>query len=269
MIKIQSDTHFDFHLDSSVKINSKKLRAKFPEYFETEATSLIISGDIGHHCTQNVEIFNIIRKETNIRDILVTFGNHEYYNVSNSQKYSFRNIQQKEEYLINRYKEAGIHILNGNMNDVVELEGKRIWGFPSWYDDCYYNKATTTSVSSIDSYWRQTMNDSRLIPSLVSFYDMIEFQNSKIKEIPENIDIMVTHVRPFISDDFMDERYIGDKSNTFYMFDGLDLIEKVNPKIWIYGHTHTFLKYNKFGVEFICNPIGYPGEKNERKEILI
>jgi len=44
---------------------------------------------------------------------------------------------------------------------------------------------------------------------------------------------------------------------------GEDIIEKIKPEIWIFGHIHA-KTYKKFkSCELIANPLGYP-EENER-----
>jgi len=33
-------------------------------------------------------------------------------------------------------------------------------------------------------------------------------------------------------------------------------------KYWVFGHTHDPIEYKIEGVDFLCNPLGYPNESN-------
>jgi len=268
--KALSDTHFDFYFNPDTHIKSKQLSAKMNHYFEhnEENLSLIIAGDLGHYPKQNIEIFKILKDEYNYKEIIVTFGNHDYYNVSKTQKLDFKTYQQKDDYLVKLYEDNEIIMLNGNK--VYDIEGTKIFGYPSWYDDSLYRREFHNMYSrDIDHIWKNSMNDARLIPGLDSLFDMYKYQNNKLILPKERIDIMVSHVRPFVSTDYIDYRYINDVTNTFYMFDGRELMDKINPDIWIYGHSHSHKHYVKDNIEFICNPIGYPAEDTRFKNFIL
>ena len=266
---ITSDTHFDFFF-KEVNITKRKiisvLKHNFLEdYFKPptkEPHTLIVAGDLGHYPEQNVKILSFLKEHFKYVDIIMVLGNHDYYNVSNSQRAKFKTLLDKEDYAVNLYRDSGIIVLNG---DIIEHYGKKIAGFPAWYDATYLTRNGYTN--SIDSLWEYTMNDARLIPIArgSGMYDLLKFQMDKMKDVlPEKVDIMVTHFCPLVGDKYVPDEYKGNKTNAFYQFDGSYLRYNFNPDVWIYGHTHQGNVLREDGVDYYCNPLGYPAEFKAR-----
>jgi len=121
------------------------------------------------------------------------------------------------------------------------------------------------------------MNDARLIfdrkepYKIVMPYDFypikFHFNTGKLYEkeyekikLLDKADVIISHIPP-ISFNFSGD--IGD--NYYFVPYGEEIIEKVKPKMWIFGHIHT-KRYKKFkGCELICNPLGYPDENRDFK----
>jgi predicted phosphodiesterase len=72
--------------------------------------------------------------------------------------------------------------------------------------------------------------------------------------------IIMTHHCPTL--DAMHSRYTGDPYNQFFLNDlKKDYFDQLNKtKYWVYGHTHWKHSFQKHGIHFICNPLGYIGE---------
>ncbi len=73
--------------------------------------------------------------------------------------------------------------------------------------------------------------------------------------------IVISHFLP--SWNSVHPQYAGDPTNIFYVIDkDIDLVEALQPKIWIHGHTHKFFDYTIGNTRVVANPLGYPGENS-------
>ena len=275
--KITSDLHLDFYL-SKPTITKAQARnfiktRKLGDYFApetSEPTSLIVAGDIGHYPEQNLAFLLTIKELYGYTDIIVVAGNHEFYNISKSQRGKFTRFYDKEQYQTKLLRDSGIIVLDG---DIVEHYGKVIAGYPAWYDGTGSSRGYGGGYGTGDviALWRATMNDSNLIPEMdkLDFYDIVKYQNAKLGSMRESmresmrarkVDIFVTHVSPNVGIDYVPWDFRGSGTNCFYWFNGDELLEEFQPEIWVYGHTHKRMHYMKDGTEFFCNPLGYPAE---------
>lgn len=85
----------------------------------------------------------------------------------------------------------------------------------------------------------------------------------------ELIDIVVTHHTPSfksVHQRYLGKDYFGNESLVNYGFSSHldDLVKKINPKIWIHGHTHDSFDYKLGDTRIICNPCGYPSERGSK-----
>ena len=191
------------------------------------------------------------------------------YLIGNEVKqYNFNSFNRLAELKKEIEKIDNITFLDG---EKIEYEGITFWGSGLWYD-----------VLSI-SHWANYMNDARYIYDreepykIVIPYDyypiqfnfntseLYEKEYGKIKQL-DKANVIISHIPP-ISFNFSGD--MGD--NYFFVPYGEEIIEKIKPKIWIFGHIHT-KRYKKFsGCKLICNPLGYPEENKYFKieEIII
>ncbi len=269
-----SDTHNDFWV-KEVNPQSPKFDKQIDEFINilnpSQAEVLIIAGDLGHYFKQDTGILLKLKKY--YKHIIFVIGNHDLYLVSNSieKKYkwdSFKRVKAMKDWCS---AQENIHLLDG---DVIEINGYKFGGLGmSW--DYSFGKSLNLSEYHLYELWKSKMNDSRLIfqdgirshsvplayggsysnPS----FDVDEYFNQqriKLDNIKE-VDVMVTHYAPILSDD---SKYKDDGMTTFYMFDGLCDIERLNPIYWIHGHMHSNVDDIVAGTNILCNPLGYPGE---------
>jgi len=271
-----SDIHLDFWIPSDVLSNEAKMIKEIKTFVdmilpqkEDIGDVLIIGGDLTHYNKQLEYLFTELKKYWD--NILVTWGNHDLYFVSNNiaRKYkenSFNRIKEQKEICDN----FNINYLDG---DVIEIQGIKFGGTGNWY---------MLDSDGID-LWHKYMNDSRLIAEKVihtqQMYSygtstknyvfnsnrLAKKEKEKLQDISNNgVDVLITHIgmnEPSL-DEGMAEVYIGDEANIFYYTDDFDIVKKSGAKLHIHGHTHQFLKYNKDGVDVLCNPLGYPSDNN-------
>ena len=276
-----SDTHIDFWIKE--KNVSNKLNILVEEYVKTILKPkgnkvLVIAGDLGHYFVQDTAVLLELKKY--YKHLILVRGNHDMYLVSNAQqakydKSSSKRVNEMKEFCLNN----DIYYLDG---DTVNIDGFKFGGVGMWYD--------LPNIGDIDK-WNHVMNDSNLImegSTPVRFqygyggyykssqwdtqgYYLKEVQ--KLKDlVPQNIDVLVTHISPIIiPDKYLKTEYRGDPNNIFYCSDNLSVIKDIDPEVVIFGHTHSSYDFDLEEQWFVCNPLGYKGERtgNEIQQITL
>lgn len=74
-------------------------------------------------------------------------------------------------------------------------------------------------------------------------------------------DIVVTHHSPSMRS--CSSKYRYSHMNKFFHNKLDELIEDLQPKLWVHGHTHDRHDYKIGQTRVICHPRGYPGENNK------
>lgn len=155
---------------------------------------------------------------------------------------------------------------------VIDIEGIKISGLTMWYDGSYMRKKyyflpEYEFRSTINKLYRSFMIDSRYLER--DMFKMFDFFMEKFNKIDGDIDIMFSHISPFIEERFLSPRFKKQDSNAFFCFNGRNSMRDKNIKKWIFGHTHDRVSGNIRGVDFYCNPYGYTNEnKSENLGIM-
>ena len=231
-IQIMSDLHLEHHRDQGTMFLQELVCS------EGAGDILILAGDIDNH----KDIYETLRAlETCAawNHIIYVPGNHEYY-TSNFQAMDALLKQADEKF-------ETLHVLN---DGVVEIEGQRFVGSTMWFRDSEQVMRN-----------RHCLNDFNYI---FNFRNEFADRNSKaMRFLHDNVrkdDIVITHHVPTEEFGCINEYYKGNRLNCFFVCDMLDLIVEVEPKAWIYGHTHE-CAHNVIGeTRMICNTMGYPHE---------
>jgi DNA repair exonuclease SbcCD nuclease subunit len=264
-IDILSDLHLDFYFKPHLTTQENVVSFFEPIFTQNNTRKigdvLIIAGDIGHYNSQNIEVLKIVQKKF-YKYIICVLGNHDYYLVNSDAKYSFKNNSfnriDNMKHLIK--KEKNIFCLDA---DIIEIEGIKLGGCNSWYDDSYVKKYFKQfDVNYVNLLWKQYINDSRLIYGINNFDTIYKIEMEKLEKIYQNCDVMITHVNPSCSEEHINEKYHNNPTNTFFTFDGSKYYNNGTMKYWIFGHTHDSIEYEIGDVKFLCNPLGYPHESN-------
>jgi len=273
-IDILSDLHLDFYFQSGTTPSVNEIKIVFDSIFYSTTESklgdlLIIAGDLGHHNHQNIEILKILQTEY-YKDIVCVLGNHDYYlvdykSVDKYQNNSLYRVQEMRD-LINA--SDNMYCLNG---DVIELNGVKFAGCDSSYDNSYMQNyfPFLDDDSLINKMWKNGLNDYRMMGNINNYMEIYNIEIKKLKSIYDKCDVLITHVNPSYLHEHLSPRYINDKFNTFFTFDGHKYIKEGNMKFWIFGHTHDKVEYEFYGVKCICNPLGYPNESKYRESTEI
>jgi len=202
----------------------------------------ILAGDIGSPYSHYYDIFmNFISRS--FKKTFVIAGNHEYYN-------KIKTIEETNKFLEQYFKKFdNISFLNNSFEYYCDFcfVGTTLW-------------SKLTDPNYIISY---------RVPELD--YDTYNQINQKCVDFLENTlktnnnCVIITHHMP--SNTLIDKKYkIGYwfNYNQWFFCDLNNLLEKYRNtiKCWVYGHTHIPSITNIYGIPFICNPIGYPGENS-------
>lgn len=277
-----SDIHLDFWVQEHNTQKPKFTRQlnEMIEMIDPQAADvMIIAGDLGHHYAQDCAFLKAMRQI--YEHVILVAGNHDYYLVS-------RNIQEKYKFnSLNRIKEMkefcaanpGLHYLDGTS---IEINGVTFAGACAGWDDSYFQKINKykPTKDEIVNLFRRIMNDARLIfadgkpspkidhfdhypvTSYTTFDPVKHFEGEMIKlNGIASADVMITHYGPAVPPD-MRPAYAMSPVTTFYYFNGDEIIDRLEPKVWVYGHTHDFHEFNHRGTQILCNPLGYPGERS-------
>jgi predicted phosphodiesterase len=252
-----SDLHLDFWIKKSWNPFKEKkgLRAYITHILpESASDTLVIAGDIGHHNKQNVKFLKMLK--TYYKHILLVPGNHDYYLVSKSIRYTYNYDS------MNRLKEMkklteelpGVRYLDG---EIVTINGINYGGCGMWYDFQYGIQILNSTYAKIFDYWQTVSNDAALtrgLPRLTR--DMFYEEKRKLAHILAESDVIITHFSPDWNQAPAERKL--DLSTSFYYFDGTPYLQGISKKIWCFGHIHTRMDYVRDGCRFINAAVGYP-----------
>jgi predicted phosphohydrolase len=236
-VRYFSDLHLEFIKPNKIDQFIKKIPSGLNEI-------CILAGDIGNSYQKNFDIFmNFI--SNNFKKTFYITGNHEYYNKT-------KTIQETNDFLHDYFKQ---------FNNISFLNNKY-----EIYDNYCFIGTTLWSKITNPLY---EINDIDCIP----YFNYLEYNKLNkiciefLKETIQNNEncIVITHHVPSFS--LIDVKYKNLKMMPYnqWFYCNLDeVIETYQMKIkyWIYGHTHTSSNVLEKGIEFCCNPIGYPNENS-------
>ena len=265
-IDILSDLHLDFYFNNKLPLSKDAVKSIFNQIFfnnnkREPADVLIIAGDIGHYNEQNIEVLKILQK-VYYKYIVCVLGNHDYYLISHGQKKEYDNnsYNRANEMIKQINSQDNMYCLDGN---VIEIDGIKFGGAMGWYDDSYTKEYYYTfTKKSTNNMWKNISMDSEYIHGINNYDDLYHIEYPKLKKVYQDCDVMISHINPSYLHEHINSTYHNDQGNTFFTFDGHDLLKNGSMKYWIFGHTHDAIEYELYDKKVICNPLGYPSESN-------
>ncbi|WP_456470967.1 metallophosphoesterase family protein [Caminibacter sp.] len=247
-IGFKSDIHLDFWLPLYGSIDSFIKEILKPQ----EADVLIIAGDLGHYNDQNILLLKKLKNF--FKNILVTFGNHDFYLLDKK----FNTYKERIEDLKNNINSIeGIYFLDG---DFLEIEGVGFAGAGGWYDFSLAVKHGYP-LEKVKLFWHYFMNDAKNIKPEIDPVNFSMLQKEKLRKSIDKADIVFTHVPPLYIN-----CYGKPVLDSFYSFYGYDLF-KDNIKYWIFGHCHKPMDFYEEHIRFLSSPLGYPHIRTGKFEI--
>jgi predicted phosphodiesterase len=263
-IDILSDLHIDFYFNPKLKIKDEQIKKLYDPIINENNREigdvLVVAGDIGHYNHQNIRILKYL-KEHYYKHIICVLGNHDYYLVDKDSKLQFKDsFARAEDMRLKINNEENLYYLDGN---VIEIDGIKFGGCDSWYNEGYLKRKYPERIfleEFINKNWNSFMNDAKYILGINKFDDIWHIEKSKIEDVYEQCDVMITHISPSCKDEHFSPRFQNSFSNTFFSFEGEKYLKDGYMKYWIFGHTHEEIEYEDHGVNCLCNPFGYPSE---------
>jgi len=274
-VDIISDIHIDFYINPSKGTRPKHIDKFIAEVLVPKGSeTLIIAGDIGH---KNFQMRRLLESLSCIyKDIIVVLGNHDLYIESNNTKNIRKNSLDRLIEIIEICDGIdGVHLLNGKK---VTINGKVFAGTIGWYNFSEFEKSGVSEIDIQKSYLSRS-SDPHYIRGITSggMYgdtrlngrQMFKQEYDKLLEWSDDkIDVMITHVPPWISDENKKLAEFPDDLNYEY-FDKPELLK--GRKVWVHGHTHYVEDTVVDGCHVVSQPLGYKSEdlKTQIKQITI
>ena len=230
---------------------------RFPFYDNDRGTESIHE----YNSQKYQAFFERLAKE--FKKVIYVVGNHEHYNGH------WHKTVPSLRASLNRIDDNVFTILD---NECVKLGDTTFIGGTLWTDFDRGNEYTMYAVAN-------GMNDYRIITytrndcyrSLRASDAMFEHARTRdyIKHVSKECEkvVVVSHHGP--SHMSIAPEYIGHGLNGGYVSDLSDLIlDRPSIKAWIHGHVHNEFDYEIGGCRVMCNPRGYPGEREREFELM-
>lgn len=225
-IMLLSDLHLEFHCDT----------VEFVSKLDSDVDVLVLAGDINVHDQIIVTLDLFCNK---FKNVVYVPGNHEYYHTSPKKLKAIRKKCHK--------RNDNLHWLD---NEIVTIKGQRFLGGTGWFRDHPTNFP-----------YERNMSDFNVIQD---FKPWVYEEQAKFELLLENNlqvgDVVVTHHLP--SEVCIDDFFKGSFLNRFFVCDYSNLIYDRGPALWMYGHTHFEQDLSVGDTRLVCNPRGYPNERN-------
>lgn len=231
-------TYSDLHLEFGADFNTP----------EEDADVMILAGDI---CVLNdYEPLDRLLSGWK-KPVLYVTGNHEYY----TRKPMAEENKALKEWLAERH--PYVYLL---IDEAVAIDGVHFFGGTMW---------TNFAGGSLEAmaFAERNMNDFRLIRSegVAAFTaaDSVILHNAFVGKLTTWLEtplsgprIVITHHAPVINPN---TKYSGSElSPAFNSLDMVPVIEKYQPDLWVYGHTHECDRQLIGKTQIISNQRGYP-----------
>ena len=242
-LKMRLQIFSDFHIEFGTDVW---------KYVTPQAPVAVVAGDID--ARNFVETLNNISLK--FEKVIALAGNHDFYGKDINWMKDIQGLADN------------VSLLNPG---TVEYEGVTFIGSTMW-SDC--NKNDWLCVNSA----ARNVNDFRLIKNGLARFnvpDMIDLHLSEVEYMAhafnENKGKKIVAVTHFLPSYAMVHPQWGtiDPMNHYFAASCDDLVLDSGASLWIAGHTHNFIDVMIGDVRCVANPIGYPGERRDFKDLII
>lgn len=234
-IQYISDIHLEFM--------SSLLKAK---RFSPKADVLCLAGDIGYPASPIYRQF-LKSVSTDFKKVFLIAGNHEYYRAT-SMDAAHETIKGAIADLPN------ITFLDNSYED---YGGVRFVGTTLWTRIPAAPAVLINDFHEIDEMTPALYNELHL--GACEFLESADVQESPLPVI------VITHHVP--SSDFTDPAYAKYAAYNCFFAADCERFFRSPIRAWIYGHTHMPARTIREGIQFVCNPVGYPRESEKRHDL--
>lgn len=225
----------DLHLEFLGQRERNELFTRIRNYqILTPCNYLVLAGDVTTPTEKNSlkELLSATTDQYN--HIFYVLGNHEFYwrcNVLQQFSSICREFDNVKLLHNETYSDGAITVFGGTLwSDITE----------------------SAFISMSDSHYM----------SLKDYLLRHQETRTALENLPENgVDLIITHHMPSMAFCLPKyERYA--RMNSGFASSCEDLFGKTKSH-WVFGHTHSPIKRELAGKQFLCNPLGYPGENKD------
>lgn len=235
-IQVLSDLHIEFE---DYKIDT------------TDADIVVLAGDI------HVNNHGVKWALQNIKDkpVIYVLGNHEFYGKA---------YPKLVESLKELTHDTNVKILE---KDSFTFNGVNFIGCTLWTDFELYGDARLAGYEC-----QQRMSDYRKIRVSPQFSKLrsidvsamhtqsLAWLKKQLETHKKETNVVITHHGPSIKS--LPDGYSDNVINAAYVSKLDHFLKDHHPAMWIHGHLHNSSDYTIGDCRVICNPRGYPGERN-------
>lgn len=256
-IFLASDIHFEFH-------NRVDWLPPLPSADQFDV--LVLAGDIGHGPWLSTGLRRL-RKQFPCKPIVYIAGNHEFYR---------GNITQSP---VKDIDIADFHYLEKGS---AELCGYRFLGTTLWtgFDSlgsrlvAQAMHAAKYSIADFMEIRIAELSETGGHPRRITadymrdlYHDARRWLDAELAQSDPDTTVVVTHFPP--SREVRHELIREDELSGYFQANCMDLIQKHQPALWLYGHNH-WSNQHRFGkTRVISNQLGYPNEESRYSPDLI
>lgn len=263
-----NDLHIDKHLPQ-LKAGAKSSAAIhrwMDEYF-LPADVLCIAGDIADSSLFFIDFLAACRGR--YKYVFYVYGNHDI-GVYKSEHKSVSDKLDAIEHWLGNFKrlttsthDCKTKFFKLDGNEIVGVNGLKFVGAMGSSDWSYGRLLGSNNDYFIESWrkgpdgkaWKKWWSDNPL--------EIVEDEKKRLIKPLDNEAcdprVVVTHFAPLGVP--VPEKFKNNLKTGYFYWDCSEIINKL-PKgtIWHFGHTHAKLRFEKDGILYLNNPVGYPGE---------
>lgn len=185
------------------------------------------------------------------KPILYVAGNHEYYT---------KTPIEVENQNFRRWASKALPHLIFLSNEATTFQGVNFFGGTMWTDFGNSNKHFMSSAQALMNDFRGSIvtDNGFLTPvETVAFHDSFKQRLTEWFETPfSGPRVVITHHCPIptLATNYKNNRLVS----AYGASDTLEIIEKYQPALWLYGHTHECDERIIGKTKIISNQLGYP-----------
>lgn len=250
------------------------LHLEFEDYVvpHCDADVLVLAGDVcvvaalnnkQHKLHQRFHDF-FARCSKQFKNIVYVLGNHEFYHGD------FDSSISELKYAMQQYH--NIHVLECDVVEIMDNSGVlyTFAGCTLWTDMNNADPNVQLQLQYIMSDFKIIKHNKRSLSTIsahLRHQRSVEFLLEQTGTYTKNLVVVTHHAPSFIS---VHERYKHDFALNCGFASNLEqVIETIEPTMWLHGHMHNCSDYEVNTTRVICNPRGYPGEQQHYKPQII
>lgn len=243
-IQILSDLHLEFYAGDVALLETLD---------PTDVDVLVVAGDLATVTKGRLEhALRVLCKM--YPNVVYVEGNHEFYGAHPRHVLRLKRKLSRDPTIKNLHWLPELRWLTGSHKecivDYVTINDVVFVGYTLWFRE-------TLRAQRNEHY----LNDFRFIKSFKPW--VYNINRAHVHCLDRSVRpgcVVVTHHLPSYKS--VAPCFANSPLNDFFVCDVEPLIASRQPALWVHGHTHTSCDYQIGKTRVVCNPYGYPHEKN-------